>query len=153
MNSKTFGTLVSLQETENIKTGRQERIDVNLSRIYPNDMDEFCFEEAIAGHRGWMAKDWSLNKGLKSAPISDAISGFQEPKLISCQVDGRRNASEPDLGAESISHDQRLSDVTQELSKDETISRPKRKKTMEVKGETQTGKFNFIISDHELIIV
>lgn len=99
-------------------------------------MDEFCFEEVIARHRGWVAGDWSANKESKSEPASKSAPNI---KSISQERDGGRIPV--------------VTDVTQEPSKDETTGRFKRKKTMEVKGETQTGMFNPVIADYKLTIV
>ncbi|KAF2147168.1 uncharacterized protein K452DRAFT_354621 [Aplosporella prunicola CBS 121167] len=51
------------QQTINPKTGNIERVFVNLEAVYPNPDDltveEYCFEELRAAHRGWMSCDWA----------------------------------------------------------------------------------------------
>lgn len=45
----------------NPKTGRTERVAVNLEAVYPDPSDlamEMCFEELRAAKRGWLQKDW-----------------------------------------------------------------------------------------------
>ena len=49
-------------QSVNPRTGRAERVFVNLELVYPNPDDpvaeEYCFEELRARHRGWMDRDW-----------------------------------------------------------------------------------------------
>ena len=53
-------------ETVNPRTGRVERVFVNLELVYPNADDpmaeEYCFEELRARHRGWVGRDWKGEK-------------------------------------------------------------------------------------------
>lgn len=49
----------------NPKTGKRERIFVNLEAVYPNpDVmgTEMSFEELRAQHRGWLDRTWSPEK-------------------------------------------------------------------------------------------
>ena len=48
----------------NARTGRSERVHVNLEAVYPNygepGAEEFCFEELRAARRGWLHFDWKM---------------------------------------------------------------------------------------------
>ena len=55
-------------ETVNPRTGRRERVFVNLELVYPDPKpdgsvaEEFCFEELRARHRGWLGRDWKRER-------------------------------------------------------------------------------------------
>ena len=54
-----------VREAINPRTGRRERVFVNLEAVYPdykNPTHEVCFEELRAASRGWLQKDWSKSK-------------------------------------------------------------------------------------------
>jgi checkpoint serine/threonine-protein kinase len=47
--------------TINPRNGRNEHVFVNLEALYPapgTNGPELCFEELMAGHRGWLDKIW-----------------------------------------------------------------------------------------------
>jgi checkpoint serine/threonine-protein kinase len=47
--------------TVNPRNGRSEHVFVNLEALYPSpeiNGTELCFEELMAGHRGWLDKVW-----------------------------------------------------------------------------------------------
>lgn len=65
----------------NEEKGRYECVVVNLEAIYPeanrgNLSAEFCFEELIARHRGWLNKDWRKIKAEKKAKVDSAHDSF-----------------------------------------------------------------------------
>lgn len=63
------------QEVVNPRTGRAERVFVNLEAVYPNPDDpseELCFEELRAKHRGWLDKDWSKSEEVNAMPQQEA---------------------------------------------------------------------------------
>lgn len=54
-----------VREAINPRTGRRERVFVDLAAVYPdykNPNIEVSFEELRALKRGWMDKDWRANK-------------------------------------------------------------------------------------------
>ncbi|RDW85126.1 hypothetical protein BP6252_02716 [Coleophoma cylindrospora] len=70
------------QITVNPRTGRNERIYVNLEAVYPNPDaigTELSFEELRAEHRGWLSKVWASEK---SQTIRDSTSSLQEPMEV-----------------------------------------------------------------------
>jgi checkpoint serine/threonine-protein kinase len=59
----------------NPKNGRSEHVFVNLEALYPTpnvNGTELCFEELMAGHRGWLDKVWKPEayKKLNGSPRS-----------------------------------------------------------------------------------
>jgi checkpoint serine/threonine-protein kinase len=89
--------------TVNQKNGRSERVFVNLERLYPTpnvNGSELCFEELMAGHRGWLNKVWKpetsarANGSLPSrqtkeeANVSDNISREVSDKLVILDENG-----------------------------------------------------------------
>lgn len=53
------------QRVINPRTGRAECVFVNLEAVYPDPSKpsvEFCFEELMARHRGWLEYDWAAQK-------------------------------------------------------------------------------------------
>jgi checkpoint serine/threonine-protein kinase len=54
-----------VREAVNPRTGRRERVFVDLEAVYPdhkNPAHEISFEELRAMRRGWMDKDWRRQK-------------------------------------------------------------------------------------------
>jgi len=52
----------------NPKNGRNEHVFVDLEALYPTPEilgTELCFEELIAGHRGWLNKVWKPENSRK----------------------------------------------------------------------------------------
>lgn len=70
-----------VREAVNPRTGRRERVFVNLEAVYPDYKDptkEVSFEELRAMHRGWMDKDWRPQKApFKKIPGN--IAGSERP--------------------------------------------------------------------------
>ena len=104
-----------VREATNPRTGRIERVFVDLEAVYPdfyNCNHEMSFEELRAIHRGWMHKDWrSLN-----APLKRLSPNMQATKLV-------------DHGAPKVA-----------VAIAEGQEKPRKMKVREVKGETQTSK-------------
>lgn len=56
--------------TVNPKNGRSEHVFVDLEALYPNPNipgTELCFEELMAGHRGWLDKVWKPETAERSS--------------------------------------------------------------------------------------
>ena len=58
-SSSYNAVLVNSQEIVNPKTGRTERIKVDLVEVYPGPTEERSFEEVMAQHGGWLEKSES----------------------------------------------------------------------------------------------
>jgi checkpoint serine/threonine-protein kinase len=126
-----------IREAINPRTGRRERVFVDLVAVYPDYKDpshEICLEELRASHRGWLKKDWSKSsKPLREIPTNAA----------------RRALEHPETNNENIEHN-----LTDELKqkliiegksshqgdREGKLSKVKKIKVREI-NETQTGKF------------
>jgi Mad3/BUB1 homology region 2 len=101
--------------------------------VYPNPNDvteEYCFEELRAKHRGWLEKRWT-----------------PEPPKVPTDSQASEDSTAYLDSQQDMTHDLTTGDFT---TSDFTVggtkkprkdrSRPRRKKVMEVRGETQTGR-------------
>ncbi|KAK6382067.1 protein kinase [Exophiala oligosperma] len=59
----------------NPRTGRIERVFVNIEAIYPSNDQEFSFEELRATSRGWFRRDWRQPEGPSEGGPLQALSG------------------------------------------------------------------------------
>ena len=121
-----------VSEAVNPRTGRRERVFVNLEAVYPdirNPSHEVSFEELRAIKRGYMGKNWHSQK----EPLKQ-ISGnaSTEPPLMD-------KGSENDL-PDQLNHKLALNDVDQHDARESKSGKSRKSKVREVKGETQTGK-------------
>lgn len=125
---------MSLQEVINPKTGRPERILVDLSAVYPDAEEELTFEEIMAKRRGWLDQKWprEIKAEEPSQEISQDIDHSQEHEASSREIS-------QDVAPDMPLNDQTLSDVTESKDLYAKESKPRRKKVLEVKGETQTS--------------
>ncbi|KAL8784599.1 MAG: hypothetical protein Q9213_003854 [Squamulea squamosa] len=135
------------QQVMNPKTGKIERVFVNLEAVYsnPNDpTEEFSFEELRARSRGWIDKDWAADrkreKSYEPAAQRNRIRSLSleegEPNL-SMTEDHRPNASSQSTAEQSVEA-MPMEDMTQGTR----TRKHRRTKVMEVKAETQTIKTN-----------
>ena len=142
------------QQAVNPRTGKIERVFVNLEAVYPNPDDlneEYSFEELRARHRGWLDKRWSretpasLNGTSSHAPKESSPLPASEDSTQNDSVDTATELS-PHDGTTEVLGDHMLSDIleTKDAPKSAKAQRGRRKKVMEVKGETQTGMPPFI---------
>lgn len=123
-----------VREATNPRTGRRERVFVNLEAVYPdykNPNHEVCFEELRAASRGWLQKDWSKPK----KPL----------KEIHTNAAGRLPSDLEEMTDRSLAQDVKqklvLGESSQDDHRDRRLSKVKKIKVKEV-GETQTSKFS-----------
>jgi checkpoint serine/threonine-protein kinase len=133
-----------VREAVNPRTGRRERVFVNLEAVYPdyrNPAKEISFEELRAMHRGWTNKDWRSHKA-PFKQISGNVAG-SKPQV--------ENAIEQSLDhglSEQFSQKLKVKDTgsqgTQRVIEDglseSKAGKARKIKLREVKGETQTSK-------------
>ena len=120
-----------VSEAVNPRTGRRERVFVNLEAVYPdirNPSHEVSFEELRAMRRGYMSKNWHSQK----EPLKQ-ISGnaSTEPPLMD-------KGSENDL-PDQLDQKLALNDADQHDVRESKSGKSRKSKVREVKGETQTG--------------
>ena len=134
------------QQVTNSRTGKVERVFVNLEAVYPNPdnpQEEMSFEELRALCRGWLNRDWaserkqdsSKNSKLDIREQSSLSATIKEPTNslfcdgIEQNLDLQRNIEESD-GTLAVEDGNRVG----------RSGRPRKIKMKEVKGETQTSK-------------
>ncbi|KAI9803817.1 MAG: hypothetical protein M1825_001697 [Sarcosagium campestre] len=108
------------REARNPRTGRIERVFVNLQAIYPSgDVGsvEMSFEELRAANRGWFQKDWSKVAEIEREDVTETVQDFDE-NHVSPQLESHRPCIEDQDAA------------------------PQNSRVKEVRGETQTIKLN-----------
>ncbi|KAL2854494.1 Mad3/BUB1 homology region 1-domain-containing protein [Aspergillus pseudoustus] len=126
-----------IREAINPRTGRRERVFVDLDAVYPdykNPNHEVSFEELRAIKRGWMDMDW----GAQKEPLRQ-ISGN------ATQIDDQQiDKALPDQFHQKLSlknADRSVSPQTQ--GSDARSIKARKLKVREVKAETQTVKMKF----------
>lgn len=120
-----------VREAINPRTGRRERVFVNLDAVYPDYFNanvEVSFEELRAMKRGWLDKNWRTHK---------------EPLK---QISGNENMLDPERELPEEFHrkltvkDSEPSSQQQAVDLDGKSSKSKKLKLREVRQETQTGE-------------
>ncbi|KAI4254678.1 MAG: hypothetical protein LQ352_002952 [Teloschistes flavicans] len=139
--------LAEQQQITNLRTGRVERVFVNLEAVYPNPdrpSEEYSFEELRAQSRGWLDIDWAaVNKREERQTIlsrrderSSSPLGVEDPNAI---IHVKRDE-------ESITQDMTEQTVeplpVDDMTQGTRARKSRRMKIVEVKGETQTVKTN-----------
>ncbi|GME32882.1 putative checkpoint protein kinase protein [Neofusicoccum parvum] len=153
------------QQTVNPRTGKIERVFVNLEAVYPNADDpmaaEFCFEELRATHRGWMKYDWAVinRQEAEKRKQERAKKEIQERKVLKPK-DPQSPMKDPAATlAKGLKQSLVLNDVNDENAppsqeeiqrakmlkkqrKEERANRTRKIKVTEVHNETQTIRAN-----------
>ncbi|EAW06563.1 putative checkpoint protein kinase (SldA) [Aspergillus clavatus NRRL 1] len=137
-----------VREAVNPRTGRRERVFVNLEAVYPdhrNPSKEISFEELRAMHRGWMDKDWRSQKApLKQISGNVACPEIQAENFIEQSLDHElpeqfnRKLTVKDADSQEA---QLATDL--QGSYEGKSGKARKMKLREVKGETQTIKMKF----------
>ncbi|CEN62000.1 Putative Spindle assembly checkpoint protein SLDA [Aspergillus calidoustus] len=126
-----------IREAINPRTGRRERVFVDLDAVYPdykNPNHEVSFEELRAIKRGWMDMDWRAQKE-PLGQISGNATLTEDPqvdKILPDQFKQKLNLKNAD-GAASPQH----------LETDGKGAKARKLKVREVRAETQTVKMKF----------
>ena len=133
------------QQVTNARTGKVERVFVDLRAVYPNDDDpyeELSFEEVRAHLRGWLDKDWMVEY-TKIAFHGSSINDDVQQASYPIPMKTVKNDLDPSI-ADDYDNLERLRsgiDLRSEPKARETkAGRPKKIRKMEVKAETQTSK-------------
>ncbi|KAL1615029.1 protein kinase [Diplodia seriata] len=154
------------QQTVNMRTGKIERVFVNLEAVYPNADDpmaaEFCFEELRARHRGWMQYDWkAINRQDAEKRKQERARKEQKARNVLKPKDPQQSPMKDPAAmlAKSLQQSVALNDVNDENAppsqeeiqrakmlkkqrKEERANRTRKIKVMEVQNETQTIRAN-----------
>lgn len=138
----------------NSKTGKPERVFVNLEAVYPNSADpseEMSFDELRAIQRGWADRDWRK----ESMRTLHAISGNAQrspPNLTDAVIDKLSKDLEKRavIDENEISQQSTPADDSQNQSQELKPLKQKRMKIREVKQETQTSEASLNLAPTQL---
>lgn len=125
-----------VREAVNPRTGRRERVFVDLEAVYPdykNPNHEVSFEELRAISRGWGARNWRAPKEPLKEISGNASSADTSPeKDLPEQFEEKLSVkgAEPEPTDHGMDHD----------GYEGKAGKARKLKLREVKGETQTGK-------------
>ncbi|KAL2810844.1 Mad3/BUB1 homology region 1-domain-containing protein [Aspergillus granulosus] len=126
-----------IREAINPRTGRRERVFVNLDAVYPdykNPNHEVSFEELRAIKRGWMDMDWRAPKEPLKQISGNATQAddYHIDKKLPDQFHQKLNLESADESASP-----------QPQESDAKSIKARKLKVREVKAETQTVKMKF----------
>ncbi|MCJ1468839.1 hypothetical protein MMC07_007469 [Pseudocyphellaria aurata] len=146
VNNEIPSRFTNQQQITNSRTGKIERVFVNLEAVYPNPDDhneEMSFEELRAKARGWTGRDCVA----KPEPIASKRSQSLAQEQGACSI--KQNQPNESLlqGAKQSSDLQNVSEtrtdcVLDEEARSQRSGRPKKLKIKEVRAEVQTIKTN-----------
>lgn len=130
----------------NPKTGKIERVFVNLKAVYPNPNDplkEMSFEELRAFSRGWLHKDWAAKSKQRSSerPRVAMIDQSSPSATVDEPADAPlTDGSEQNLELQNNLEEFGKTSAVEDGTRAGRSGRPRKTKLMEVKVETQTSK-------------
>ncbi len=136
-----------VKQTVNPKTGKAERVFVDLEAVYPNPRDpteEMSFEELRAMRRGWLGKDWSKPKTPPMRMVEPTIETQRvveesEPDLLLDEVLAGNMKQGLVLKEEAILRDENGN--IKDGSREGRSSKIKKLRVKEIRGETQTSEY------------
>ena len=111
---------------------------MNVEAVYPNEQEEFSFEELRAMSRGWSGRTWGHKKTNSLQKASGNVSKSPKNEYKSSENVDVENLSEELQAKANISENS-----TQEISQPTVDAKPKKErrlKVREIKQETQTVK-------------
>ena len=127
-----------VREAVNPRTGRRERVFVDLEAVYPdhkNPSYEVSFEELRAIRRGWMSKRWcSQKKPLQQISGNAGGVEHQSPKLKG----PIGNKDLPEQFDEKLTINGHPFEAHEQTESHE--SKPAKSRRFKIQGETQTSK-------------
>ena len=131
----------------NSRTGRVERVYVDLEAVYPNPnntFEEYSFEELIVKQRGWLNINWEpeppSEKQESSDSIAQPVGNGNESKT---QEMSEYRPEELNLDESSYQASDNFSQSTvntQENTQELKPGRARRMKVREIKAEAQTSR-------------
>lgn len=137
--------LAGQQQTTNPKTGKVERVFVNLEAVYPNPdnpAEEYSFEELRARSRGWLDRDWATEKKQARHPAESTrrtkaeslASDVNDPDTLITE------GSQQELTSQNTTEQLVETAPVEDMTQGTKARKSRRPKVMEVKSETQTSK-------------
>ena len=127
----------------NPKTGKPERVFVNLEAVYPNPADpsvEMSFDELRAKRRGWMDKVWGEDTSLKLVQTVSAIVQTPENESIATEEERKMSTDfQKKVVVEEETEPIQQQSPSQSQSQEGKPAKQKKMRLREVKQETQKG--------------
>ena len=128
-----------VSEAVNPRTGRRERVFVNLEAVYPdysNPNHEISFEELRAMSRGWTDKNWrppkrTLTQISGNVPCAEPENPDRPRKKLPEHFDQKISINDVSVHRDEIHNDDHGGNA----------GKSRKLKLREVKGETQTSKY------------
>lgn len=146
----------------NPKTGRYERVFVNLEAVYPQPEDpsiEFCFEELRARNRGWLDRDWGMERSKRAMQKQwegEEIKRKEIRQLNENANPTQTNRTDQQLAAElkqglvlntvddenkeNAPPQKKGADLAKRVRREERANKTRKIRVMEVKGAPQTSE-------------
>ncbi|KAL9630081.1 MAG: hypothetical protein Q9164_006595, partial [Protoblastenia rupestris] len=147
-NTKSLPRYADQQQITNPRTGKIERVFVNLEAVYPNHDDphkEMSFEELRAKARGWLNRDWAAESKQRMAQEAQHNSAPDAEPLVAFEEENRCNDSQVISSQEEVQSSpstQLETTIAVDINKEGKVNRTKKRRIKEIKGETQTIKTN-----------
>lgn len=144
-----------VSEAINPRTGRRERVFVNLEAVYPdirNPSHEISFEELRAMSRGWMGKNWSSKK----QPLKQISGNASNERSMEKLADKTPEQELPDQFNQKLAlndSQQSQSPSNQDENRKSKAGKSQKLKVREVKGETQTGMLIDDLGNYALLFL
>ena len=136
------------QQVTNARTGKTERVFVNLEAVYPSDKDqheEMSFEELRAKSRGWLYRDWAAESKQRISEVSRIRETENEISAITPVKEALDvlQPARPKPETQCESNMQLETTIAVDIGQEGRAGRPRKTKIREVKGETQTSKIKY----------
>ena len=133
------------QQTVNARTGKIERVFVDLEAVYPNDNDlneEMSFEELRAKSRGWLDRDWAAESKQRMAEESQSRASSMLVMVTAAETQADAEIM-PDVQSQPGTQDSTTTlldnTIAVDIGRASKGGRTKKMKIKEVRGETQTS--------------
>jgi len=151
------------QQVINAKTGKVERVFVNLEAIYPNENkpnEEMSFEELKAKSRGWLSRDWAEERRQRIAARHQILLVEEEPRAIPKMEESSevveylqsQQDTQPATDTQDSLGTTLEKTIAVDIGREGRSGRPRKTKLREVKGETQTSMCqNCVLQTSKLI--
>lgn len=137
------------QQTVNARTGKVERVFVDLEAVYPNDNElheEMSFEELRAKSRGWLDRDWAAESKQRMAEESQSRASSMPVMVIAAETQADAETV-PDVQSQPGTQDSTTTlldnTIAVDIGRASKGGRTKKMKIKEVRGETQTSACAF----------
>jgi checkpoint serine/threonine-protein kinase len=131
------------QKSMNPRTGRLDRVFVNLEAVYPdlsNPQSELDFESLRAKKRGWLDVDWAQERKKSKTTTTSAPRNTEKESLVDDSFEGSQTRSvqgDDSTDQTGVLHDN--SDTS--TGKDPRHHKSRKLKVVEVKSKPQTSTY------------